>query len=538
MTVSLWQKLLLAFALVIALGGAVQAILVNQATQGRFDEFVNRSGQAYAQELVPTLAAYYDANSGWAVAQEENPGVTTASANANPTPTTIVETPIATLAAPYGGMGRMRDEVHEAQMHTGANNWGAADAQEMQSSTPDAPASHDMMGSHMADAQMIGNSVWTHMGVRFVLTDNQGEIIADTGTPVDAAAGETQPADLGKLTSGTPVTVAGHTVGTLYALNDVDEPASLASDFLAAVQRSVWLASGAAGIVALLLGLTLFRQIVAPIRQVTVAAQALAAGNLEQQVEVKSRDEVGQLASAFNQMAGALVQQQQLRRNLIADVAHELRTPLSVVQGNLEAMLDGVLPVNKDELTSLHEETLLLTRLVGDLRLLSLAEAGQLMLNCKPIAVGDLLQRTVEPLRPQTELSQVTMVVEAEPDLPLVLVDWDRISQVLGNLLQNALRYTGSSGQVSVSAVRGANDGNKCEVVVSVADTGTGIAAEDLPHVFDRFYRGDKSRSRETGGTGIGLALAKQLVEAHGGRIWVDSQPGLGATFRFTLPSV
>jgi two-component system OmpR family sensor kinase len=535
MTVSLWQKLLLAFALVIVLGGAVQAILVNQATQGRFDEFVNRSGQAYAQELAPTLAAYYDVNNGWAVAQDENPSVTTAPATASPMPTVAVETSIATLAATVGSMGRMRGEMHDTEMHAGADNEDAANAQDVQSSTPDALARHGMMGSHMADAQMIGNSVWTHMGVRFVLTDDQGAIIADTGAPADAAAGETQPANPVELTSGTPVTVAGHTVGTLYALNDVGEPASLASDFLVAVQRSVWLASGAAGIVALLLGLTLFRQIVSPIRQVTVAAQAMAAGKLEQQVVVKSRDEVGQLASAFNQMASALVQQQQLRRNLIADVAHELRTPLSVIQGNLEAMLDGVLPVDKEELASLHEETSLLTRLVGDLRLLSLAEAGQLTLDRNPMGVEGLLQRAVEPLRRQAELANVTLIVQAEPELPLVLVDGDRISQVLGNLLQNALRYTGPSGQVSVSA-RGANIGNKREVVVSVVDTGAGIAAEDLPHVFDRFYRGDKSRSRETGGTGIGLALAKQLVEAHGGRIWVESVEGQGAMFSFTLP--
>lgn len=428
-------------------------------------------------------------------------------------PTVAVETSIVTVAATVGSMGRMRGEMHDTEMHAGADNEDAANAQDVQSSTPDALARHGMMGSHMADAQMIGNSVWTHMGVRFVLTDDQGAIIADTGAPADAAAGETQPANPVELTSGTPVTVAGHTVGTLYALNDVGEPASLASDFLVAVQRSVWLASGAAGIVALLLGLTLFRQIVSPICQVTVAAQAMAAGKLEQQVVVKSRDEVGQLASAVNQMASALVQQQQLRRNLIADVAQRSgRTPLSVIQGNLEAMLDGVLPVDKEGASLLARgEYSLLTRLVGDLRLLSLAEAGQLTLDRNPMGVEGLLQRAVEPLRRQAELANVTLIVQASASCHLCLWMGIGSAKVLGNLLQNALRYTGPSGQVSVSA-RGANIGNKREVVVSVVDTGAGIAAEDLPHVFDRVHRGDKSCSRETGGTGIGLALAKQLV--------------------------
>jgi signal transduction histidine kinase len=264
----------------------------------------------------------------------------------------------------------------------------------------------------------------------------------------------------------------------------------------------------------------------------------MAAGNLDQQVMVKSRDEIGQLGSAFNQMAGALAHQQQLRRNLIADVAHELRTPLSVIQGNLEAMLDGVLPVNTDELASLHDETILLTRLVGDLRLLSIAEAGQLTLERNPLALEDLLQRAVEPLQRQATLAQVTITVQAESNLTLVYVDGDRIGQVLSNLLQNALRHTSTRGQICVTAAKGVNIGDKHEVVVSVADTGSGISAEDLPFVFNRFYRGDKSRSRATGGTGIGLALAKQLVEAHGGRLWVDSVEGQGATFSFTLPLV
>ena len=187
--------------------------------------------------------------------------------------------------------------------------------------------------------------------------------------------------------------------------------------------------------------------------------------------------------------------------------------PLTVIQGNLEAMLDGVLPLELDEISTLHEETMLLTRLVGDLRLLSVAEAGQLTLDRKPVAPVEMLQRAVEAVRRQAESAQVTLALQAPADLPQVLVDEDRIGQVLGNLLHNALRYTSAGGRIAVTAARGISTDGKPEVVVEVADTGSGIAPADLPYIFDRFYRGDKSRSRATGGsrhrTGAGKAAGR-----------------------------
>jgi len=550
MTASLWQKLLAAFALVVVLGGALQAVLVNQATQGRFDDYVSRSGQAYAQELVPALAAYYDANQGWKALS--TPSTALVNPNFTPTPeiaptstpasaTPTVQASTLSAAEGTGEMGPMHG------MHMGDMGDVAAGAGDKEAEHGPAAAEtmrntgvqdHEaMMGAHMMDTQMIGSSMWSHMGVRLVLTDDHGQVVADTAG-AEAAAGPVTGSSSAptSLTAGTPITVGSRTVGTLYAINNVNDPTSLAKDFLAAAQRSVWLATAAAGAVAMLLGFTLFREIVAPVRQVTVAARAMSAGNLEQRVAVTSRDEIGQLASAFNQMADALAQQQLLRRNLMADVAHELRTPLTVIQGNLEAMLDGYLPLELDEIATLHEETMLLTRLVGDLRLLSVAEAGQLMLDRKPVAAAGLLQRAVEAVRREAEAAQLTLVLDAPADLPQVLVDEDRIGQVLGNLLQNALRYTSPGGRIAVTAARGSSTDGRPAVVVEVADTGSGIAPADLPYVFDRFYRADKSRSRATGGTGIGLALAKQLVEAHGGRIEVTSTLGAGSTFRFSLP--
>lgn len=541
MAASLWQKLLTAFALVIILGAVVEAVLVNQAMQGRFDDFVSQSGQAYARELAPALATYYDTNQGWqAIAI---PGADPGAGQAVPAP---VATPTDTASAagaetagdtavPVAGpMGQMRG-MHQGEALDHASSAGmSVDMGTAPMGTAGMAGAGSMdhaaqMGAHMMHAEMVGSSMWSHMGVRLVLTDNQGNIVTDSAGPAAATPAA--------LTAGTPITVAGRSVGTLYAINDSNEPVSLARDFRTAAQRSIWLATGLAGAVALVLGYALFREIVAPVRQVTAAARAMSAGDLNQRVPVTSSDEIGELAGAFNHMADALAQQQQLRRNMIADVAHELRTPLSVMQGNLEAMLDGVLPLELPEIESLHEETLLLTRLVGDLRLLSVAEAGQLTLERKVVAPAELVQRTLEPLRRQAEAANVILALEVDPHLPMVLVDEDRIAQVLSNLLQNALRHTGAGGQICVRAhaTRGAGGSNA--VAIEVADTGCGIAAGDLPYVFDRFYRGDKSRSRSTGGTGIGLALAKQLVEAHGGRISVASAEGRGSTFAFTLPA-
>jgi signal transduction histidine kinase len=307
-------------------------------------------------------------------------------------------------------------------------------------------------------------------------------------------------------------------------------------NYLISTYHSIWLSSLVTGILAMGLGIFLFRQIVAPIRAVTAAAQQIASGQLQHRVSVTSRDEVGQLAETFNQMADALANDLQTRRNLIADVAHELRTPLSVIRANLEAMLDGVLPANDQEIASLHEEVTLLSRLVADLNLLSIAEAGQLKLEQIEIAPAELVYRVIERMATQAEAQAIILLEEVAPALPMVRADADRLGQVLVNLVGNALRYTPAKGQVIVRAYQETARSIEPEVIISVSDTGSGIVPEDLPHVFDRFYRADKSRTRTSGGSGIGLAIVKQLVEVHGGRVWVESQLGQGTTFFLTLP--
>jgi signal transduction histidine kinase len=291
------------------------------------------------------------------------------------------------------------------------------------------------------------------------------------------------------------------------------------------------LAAGVAGLAAVLLTLVLSRRILRPVEALTAAAQRMEKGDLSQRVEVHSQDEIGELARAFNAMADGLARLEELRRNMVTDVAHELRTPLSNIRGYLEALQDGVVEPKPEVIDSLHEEAMLLNRLVDDLRELTLAEAGQLKLERRPVAPADLVDRALEAARAQAEAKGIALQADLPEDLPLVDVDSQRIGQVLGNLLSNALTHTPPGGKVVVVA-----RAKQLAVEVSVSDTGEGIPLERLPYIFERFYRADRSRSRATGGTGLGLSIAKQLVEAHGGRISVASQVGQGTTFTFTLP--
>jgi signal transduction histidine kinase len=335
----------------------------------------------------------------------------------------------------------------------------------------------------------------------------------------------------------------GRTIGTLLPVSttqaNTDTPAG---GFLSAVNRSTWVSGLLAAGVALILGSLLFLQIVAPVRRLTVAARDVAAGGF-QKIPVTSQDEIGQLSTAFNQMAETLARQRELRQTMMADIAHELRTPLSVIQGNLEAMLDGVLPSSPEEIASLRDETALLARLVTDLRLLSLAEAGQLKLEPIKIDLSELLGRIIEHMRPQAEAGQVEIQVEIYSGLPKLTIDPDRMAQVFHNLLANALQHTPAGGQILIQASLQPGQENRPGVVVEVTDTGCGIPADDLPYVFDRFYRAEKSHIRSSGGSGIGLAIVKQLVEAHGGKVRVESpafsdsdKKGPGSRFLVSLP--
>ena len=297
------------------------------------------------------------------------------------------------------------------------------------------------------------------------------------------------------------------------------------------INRSLLLGGSLAIGIALLLTFVLSRRMTSPIEVLAKAARRLGHGDLSQRVRLQGESEVTALAEAFNSMAADLEYAEQLRRNMVADVAHELRTPLSNIQGYLEAIRDGVVESDAAAIRSLSEETYLLSRLVNELQELSLAEAGELKLVYQAEDITNLVKQAVTPWQPQLTAGEISLSLELPDNLPLVTIDWQRVNEVLHNLLKNAVAHTPKGGAINVAA------GAKGKwVEVSVSDTGEGIPAEDLPHIFERFYRVDKSRARATGGSGLGLTIAKRLIEAHGGTIAVQSKLGEGSRFSFTLP--
>ncbi len=364
---------------------------------------------------------------------------------------------------------------------------------------------------------------------RILIVGPEGQIVFDTrgelvGRSVDAE----------DLELGAAIVVDGQTVGTLLATTgDLSGHSEFERRFLETVNRAVVWAVLLVAAAALLAAVLLSRQLVAPLRQLTAAAEAMASGDLSQRVDVRAGDEIGDLALAFNRMAGDLQVAEAQRRQMTADIAHELRNPLSVIRGNLEAIFDGIYPADVEHLTPIYEETMLLQRLVEDLRLLSLADAGQLQLIRSDVDVERLLAGIAESAQAVAQDKGITLQVET-PEEPLVVDgDADRLRQVVGNLVSNALRYTPAGGTVTL---RVRSSGTRA--CIAIADTGPGISAEDLPYVFERFYRGDMARDRASGGSGLGLAIARALVEAHGGTIEVESVVGQGTTFTVDLPQV
>ncbi len=308
--------------------------------------------------------------------------------------------------------------------------------------------------------------------------------------------------------------------------------ADLYANYQSAFSEALSLAAVIAVTSAFLVSFLVSRRVVTPIRKLMHASQHIAAGYYDERVTVMSDDELGQLAQSFNRMAETLHQTEQLRRELIGNVTHELRTPLTSIKGYMEGLLDGVLPATPDTFQQVYHEADRLQRLVNDLQELSRVEADAFTLHQKFVAAGTVIQRIADRLHPQFEAKGVTLTLQVPENLPSVWADEDRISQVLVNLMGNALQYTPSGGKVTVSAAQQSD-----ELHISIADTGIGIPPEHLPHLFTRFYRVDKSRSRAGGGSGIGLTIARHLVEAHGGKIQVHSDgTGKGSTFSFSLP--
>ncbi|MFC2040520.1 sensor histidine kinase [Chloroflexota bacterium] len=394
---------------------------------------------------------------------------------------------------------------------------------------------------------------------RLVLANASNTIVADTSTEW---LGFT--ADNPTLGPGIPINVDSKKVGTLYLLSTsgaagrgrmMDRAAlnqtlinispaleAAESNFNERINRSLIMAGLASAGIALLLGLLLTQQITRPLKALREGAKKVASGYFGIKVKVKARDELGDLADSFNAMSGSLEESEASRQRLLDDVSHELRTPLTVIEGTVSGMIDGVFPSDAEHLESIREQTELLTRLIRDMKDISNAESGHLVLELANTDVTGLLRRKAAQAEVSARKKNISITLKLQESLPEISIDAARIEQVLANLLTNAIRHAPEGSEISVVAMKDtlptATGTKEPRVVISVADRGEGIAPEDQEPIFDRFYRVEHSRARSEGGTGLGLAIVRQMVEAHGGSIWVESSPGNGSTFSFSLPFV
>jgi two-component system sensor histidine kinase BaeS len=368
-------------------------------------------------------------------------------------------------------------------------------------------------------------------GGEVVLSDSAGRVVWRDSSRSHGAAMGAMHQQMMSVALGSeqrlPVRADGRTIGTAVVRLPVVGGLPADREFRAAVNRLLLLGGLAAGLIALGLGLLLARRATAPARALTRAASALAAGDRSQRVPAAATDEFGQMARAFNLLADGLQSEDRLRRQFAASVAHELRTPLAVLRSQVEAVQDGIIQADPGTLTSLHEEILRTTRLVDDLETLASAEAAGFALQRQPVALRPLLEDAVREVTGLFGDQQVR--VEARLTDVVVAGDPVRLRQVAANLLSNALKFTPPGGWVSVELA--AEEG---QAVLRVADSGPGIPPEELPRVFDRFFRGSGVRA---GGSGIGLAVVRELVAAHGGAIEAQSPPGAGAVFTVRLPA-
>ncbi len=471
---SLRVKLALAFLLVVILAVGTVALLANRATRSEFEMYVRYGQAGMPTDMVAALARYYDQQGSWQGVDVYLLGI-----------------------VPRGrGQGQ-------------GMGMGAA-------------------------------------GLAYIVADASGTVVASTEAgDVGRRLGH---AELGR---GVPITVDGRQVGTLLVRAEAGRFLGMHEQrFLDDVNRALIVGGVLTAALAAALGLWLAGRLTSPLRRLGEAARRVAAGDLSCRVEVSGQDEIGALGQTFNQMAESLQHEETARRQMITDIAHELRTPLTIIRGNLEAVKDGVFPPTPENLDVIYDEAMLLERLVRDLQELALAEAGQLSLDRQPEDPAALLAATVRRFQPEAAAKGLHLEVELPEALPVIPMDVQRVAQVLGNLIANAIRHTPSGGTILVRAVWISRQDELPPrgtlfpalpvlpfLAVYVTDTGEGIPQEELSRVFDRFYRVDHSRARATGGSGLGLTIARQLVRAHGGDIGVESRPGEGTTFAFTLPA-
>jgi signal transduction histidine kinase len=361
----------------------------------------------------------------------------------------------------------------------------------------------------------------------FTLVDETGEVIVGGSGYAEGTQLSSQ-----QLEELDPIVVAGSTVGWAVVPGGGFAPRGGEADFFRRVNNTMVLGAVLAFAVALGAGALAARSLTRPLRELTAATQAVASGDFERKVKVQSSDELGALAASFNRMSEALSESRRLRRQMTADIAHELRTPLSIILAHLDALEDGVLADPVEAARVVRDETERLSRLVEDLRTLTRADAGELALAKRPTEVGELLSRALHAYQPQAAARAISLTAQVEGGLPAIDADPDRLMQVFSNVLANALFHTPPGGRVLLTG-----SPSPSGVRISIENSGPSFAEDDLGRVFDRFYRSDKARRREDGGSGLGLAIARSIVEAHGGSIAAVNPADGGAAIVIDLPA-
>ena len=485
---SLGIKLTLALLFTSLAGVALSALLIRQFTTDAFDTYVlDQDRAAFIEEVT---ALYIEEGSWEAVSEAMRP--------TNMQPPTGGGTPPAT---PEGGTPPANPAAGMQPVDPAAGN--------PQATPPPIPQQQQQ----------------DPMGDPFQVVDLNNMVVI----PASAPGSPQQRVTRQTLEGSYPLEIDGDVVGYVITRTDLRQREKNEEVFLASINRALVVTGLVAAGLALVLSLFFARSLTGPLREITAAIRLMAGGQLQQRVSIRSRDELGELAEAFNQMSADLAQSNQLRRQMTADIAHDLRTPLTVLTGYLEALRDGVLSPSTERFEVLHTEAQQLQRLVTDLRTLSLMDAGELDLNRQQVEPGSLLEQVAASYAHQAEAQGVTLRVQHDA-LPSLNVDRERLLQVLGNLVSNALRYTPQGGLVTLEAAP-ANG----YTTLRVTDTGDGINPEHLPHIFERFYRADSAREGES--SGLGLAIARSIVEAHGGSIQAASTPGAGTSFTISLPT-
>jgi two-component system, OmpR family, sensor histidine kinase BaeS len=368
------------------------------------------------------------------------------------------------------------------------------------------------------------------MGQLFILADQNGRVIFSNFRNLRPGA----KISLADLETGTPITEDGKVIGILISPQTPYQGQPRELEFIERINLTLFYGALIGAVIALLLGIFLSRTLTRPIRELTRATHAISEGDLSQQVPVRTSDELGELAQAFNKMSQELSRSVNTRKQMTADIAHELRTPLSLILGHAEAVHDGILPPTRENFEIIREEAARLEHLVNDLRTLSLADAGELSITLQTIQPQRLLQEVASLYHYQTQRKNISLDLDIASPLPNIEVDPGRMTQVLTNILDNATRHTPEGGRIVLSAKQ-----SEEYVEIAVQDSGLGLSAENLERIFERFYRTDASRQRDgdvPGGSGLGLAIAKSIVQVHNGQLSAESESGKGLKVSIRLP--